>query len=345
MRVQRVAGRPPCFVRKDGQPRGMPARYRPATSARPLGRVELRRARRSPDRDRDALQRRRPINFDEFQALAHHLVDHGSDGLVVAGTTGESPTLSDDEKLELFPAAIDAVGSRATVVAGTGTHDRSLGAAHRARARARRRRVPRRDAVLQQAAAARDRPPLRGDRGATDKPVVVYNIPSRVVVNIEPETIVALAEIESVRAVKQANDDLEQARRILAPASICTRATTTSSCRSSSSAGSAASASTPTSRAPRSKRWYAAARTATSIGARELNEEMAPAYDLFTITTNPIPIKAALNLLGHEVGGYRLPMSSRPSTSSSRSAGASPVSASSSAQAFRRQGATVCFGP
>ena len=52
-----------------------------------------------------------------------YLVDHGSDGIVVAGTTGESPTLSDDEKLELFAAAVDAVGGRATVVAGTGTND------------------------------------------------------------------------------------------------------------------------------------------------------------------------------------------------------------------------------
>ena len=77
----------------------------------------------------------------EFRELARHLVDHGSDGLVVAGTTGESPTLSDDEKLELFAAAVDAVGDRATVVAGTGTYD-TAHSAHltERRARARRRR-------------------------------------------------------------------------------------------------------------------------------------------------------------------------------------------------------------
>src|SRR6185437_12254653 len=63
------------------------------------------------------------VNFDKFRELAGYLVDHGSDGIVVAGTTGESPTLSDDEKLELFAAAVDAVGARATVVAGTGTYD------------------------------------------------------------------------------------------------------------------------------------------------------------------------------------------------------------------------------
>jgi parallel beta-helix repeat protein len=66
------------------------------------------------------------VNFDKFRELANYLVDHGSDGIVVAGTTGESPTLSDDEKLELFAAAVDAVGARATVVAGTGSNDTGI---------------------------------------------------------------------------------------------------------------------------------------------------------------------------------------------------------------------------
>src|SRR4029077_4201763 len=62
------------------------------------------------------------VDFDRFRDLAQHLVENGSDGLVVSGTTGESPTLSDEEKLELFAAAVDAVGDRATVIAGTGTY-------------------------------------------------------------------------------------------------------------------------------------------------------------------------------------------------------------------------------
>ena len=84
------------------------------------------------------------IDFDAFQALARHLVDHGSDGLVVAGTTGESSTLDDGERLDLVRAAIEAVGERATVVADTGTAStaHSIELTER-RARARRRRVPR----------------------------------------------------------------------------------------------------------------------------------------------------------------------------------------------------------
>src|SRR6185437_15019872 len=141
--------------------------------------------------------------------------EHGSDGLVVCGTTGESPTLSDAEKLELFAAAVDAVGDRATVVAGTGTND----TAHSAKLTAKAHELGV-DAFLV-VTPYYNKPPQRAIvrhfqeiAARTDKPVVVYNIPSRVVVNIEPETIAELAKIENVRAVKQANDDLEQARRI-----------------------------------------------------------------------------------------------------------------------------------
>ena len=144
---------------------------------------------------------------------------------------------------------------------------------------------------------------------ATDKPVVVYNIPSRVVINIEPETIAELAEIENVRAVKQAHDDLEQARHIAG-----TRARPLCGRRR------------PDLPVPRARRRRRHLRAHARLGAADerdgaplqrdgdverragLNEEMAPAYDLLKIATNPIPIKAALNLLGHDVGGHRLPM-------------------------------------
>ena len=155
------------------------------------------------------------VNFDKFRELAIYLVDHGSDGVVVSGTTGESPTLSDDEKLQLFAAAVEAVGSRATVVAGTGTNDTRHSAQLTERA----------DELGVDAFLVvtpyYSKPPQRAIvrhveeiAAHTDKPVVVYNIPSRVVVNLEPETIAELAKIENVRAVKQAHDDLEQARRI-----------------------------------------------------------------------------------------------------------------------------------
>jgi 4-hydroxy-tetrahydrodipicolinate synthase len=249
------------------------------------------------------------VNVEKFRELATYLVDHGSDGIVVSGTTGESPTLSDGEKLELFAAAVEAVGSRASVVAGTGTND-TRHSVHLT-ARANELGV---DAFLV-VTPYYSKPPqraivrhVREIAAHTDKPIVVYNIPSRVVVNIESETIAELAKIENVRAVKQAHDDLEQARRIpgfgldlyagddnlIFPflelggiGGICVHTHVWG---------------------PQTKEMVRRYKDGDVEGARQLNDELAPAYDLLKVQTNPIAIKAALNLLGHEVGGYRLPM-------------------------------------
>jgi 4-hydroxy-tetrahydrodipicolinate synthase len=249
------------------------------------------------------------VNLDKFRELANYLVDHGSDGVVVSGTTGESPTLSDDEKLELFAAAVEAVGSRATVVAGTGTND-----THHSAQLTEQANELGVDAFLV-VTPYYNKPPQRAIvrhvqeiAAHTDKPIVVYNIPSRVVVNIEPETIAELAKIENVRAVKQAHDDLEQARRIpgfgldlyagddnlIFPflelggiGGICVHTHVWG---------------------PQTKEMVRRYKEGDVDGARRLNDEMAPAYDLLKVQTNPIAIKAALNLLGHEIGGYRLPM-------------------------------------
>jgi 4-hydroxy-tetrahydrodipicolinate synthase len=249
------------------------------------------------------------VNVEKFRELAVFLVDHGSDGLVVSGTTGESPTLSDAEKLELFAAAVDAVGDRATVVAGTGSND----TAHSAKLTARAHELGV-DAFLV-VTPYYNKPPQRAIvrhfeeiAACTDKPVVVYNIPSRVVVNIEPETIAELGSIENVGAVKQADADLAQARRIVelgldlyagddnlifpflelgGVGGICVHTHVWG---------------------PQTNEMVRRYREGYVDGARRLNEEMAPAYELLQIQTNPIAIKAALNLLGHGVGGYRLPM-------------------------------------
>src|SRR5919201_1856954 len=157
------------------------------------------------------------VDYDRFRELAQYLVEHGSDGLVVCGTTGESPTLSDDEKVELWRLTVDVVGDRATVVAGTGTYS----TAHSVHLTEKAHELGV-DGVLI-VTPYYNKPPPRGTvehfkaiAAATDRPIVVYNIPGRVVVNLEPETICDLAEIPTVKAVKQANDDLDQARRILA---------------------------------------------------------------------------------------------------------------------------------
>jgi 4-hydroxy-tetrahydrodipicolinate synthase len=249
------------------------------------------------------------IDFDSFQRLARHLVDHGSDGIVVAGTTGESPTLSDQERLDLFRAAIEAVGSDATVVAGTGTYSTShsvhltkgahdLGVDGFLVVTPYYNKPPQRGIVAHFEAIAR----------MSDKPIVVYNIPARVVVNIEPETITRLAAIETVRAVKQAHDDLDEARHIVATGldlyagddiliqpflelggigGICVHAHVVG---------------------PQVAEQVKAMRAGDTERAREIDRSLEPAYDLLKVAPNPIAIKAALNLLGHGVGGHRLPL-------------------------------------
>jgi 4-hydroxy-tetrahydrodipicolinate synthase len=250
------------------------------------------------------------VDVDRFQELARFLVENGSDGLVVAGTTGESPTLTDDERLTLFAAAVDAIGDRASVVAGTGTYS----TAHSVHLTERAHELGV-DAFLV-VTPYYNKPPARGVvehfkaiAAASDKPIVVYNIPGRVVVNLEPETICELAEIPTVRAVKQANDDLEQARRILAETDLDLYAGDDVLIHPFLELGGVGGVCVHTHVVgPQVKEMIRAFRTGDAERARRLNEELAPAYDLLKITTNPIAIKAALNLLGHDVGGLRLPL-------------------------------------
>jgi 4-hydroxy-tetrahydrodipicolinate synthase len=249
------------------------------------------------------------VDFDRFRELADFLVANGSDGIVVCGTTGESPTLRDQEKFELWETAVDALGGRASVVAGTGTND----TAHSIHLSERAAEIGV-DALLV-VTPYYNKPPQRGIvehfkavAAATDKPIVVYNIPSRVVINIEPATIERLAEIPTVRAVKQAYDDLDEAREIpgfgldlyagddylIHPflelgglGGICVHTHVVG---------------------PQVKEMVRAFHDGDRARAKELDEQLEPAYELLKVIGNPIAIKAALTLTGHDVGGLRLPL-------------------------------------
>jgi len=249
------------------------------------------------------------VDVDAFKRLANHLVDNGSDGLVVAGTTGEAPTLTDAEKLELFAAALEAVGDRATVVANTGTYDTQhsadlTGEAHDLGVHAFLAVTPYYNKPPQRAIVRH----FQEIACMTDKPVLVYNIPSRVVVNVEPTTMDELAQIENVQGVKQANPDLAQAKHIVA-AGLTLYAGDDNLVLPFVELGGEGGVCVHTHVwGPQTKEMIGRAKSGDLDGARRLNEEMAPAYELLKIQTNPIPIKAAMNLLGHELGGYRLPM-------------------------------------
>jgi 4-hydroxy-tetrahydrodipicolinate synthase len=249
------------------------------------------------------------VDLERFRQLASFLVDNGSDGIVVCGTTGESPTLTDDEKFALWETAVDLLRGRATVVAGTGTYD--TGHSVHLTKKATEIGV---DGLLV-VTPYYNKPPQRGivDHFKTiaafsDLPIVVYNIPSRVVINIEPETIEQLADIPTVRAVKQAHDDLDEAAQIPgfgldlyagddnliypflglgAVGGVCVHTHVVG---------------------PQVKELVTAYRSGDTARAKEIDEALAPAYELLKVVGNPIAIKAALNLLGHDVGGVRLPL-------------------------------------
>jgi 4-hydroxy-tetrahydrodipicolinate synthase len=249
------------------------------------------------------------VDIERFRELAAHLVDNGSDGVVVTGTTGESPTLSDDERFALYAAAVEEIGDRATVVAGTGTystahsvhlteHAHELGV----------------DGFLIVTPYYNKPPPrgivahFRAVAAVTDRPLVVYNIPARVVLNIEPATMAELAEIPNVTAVKQANPDLDQARAIvdlgldlyagdddlIMP--FLELGGTGGVCVHTHVVG------------PQVRELLRRFRAGDVEGARALDAELRPSIDLLRVAPNPIAIKAALNLLGHDVGGHRLPL-------------------------------------
>lgn len=250
------------------------------------------------------------VDVEGFRELATFLVDNGSDGLVVCGTTGESPTLSDKEKLLLFAVAVDAVGDRATVIAGTGTYDtaHSIHLTQQAEALGV-------DAVLV-VTPYYNKPPQRAlvrhfeaIAGATALPVMAYNVPSRVVTKIETQTIARLAEIENVVAVKQAHDDLDDARFIARETRLDLYSGDDPVTFDFLGLGGVGVVSvTAHLWGPQIAEMIRLHREGDVDAARALHEELQPSYDLLKIQTNPIAIKAALNLTGHAVGGHRLPL-------------------------------------
>jgi 4-hydroxy-tetrahydrodipicolinate synthase len=246
------------------------------------------------------------VDIDAARGLARHLVEHGSHGLVVAGTTGESPTLSDDEKLELLRAVIDELGGEATVICGTGTNDTRHSvelteAATDAGA----------DAVLV-VTPYYNKPNPAGLRAhfaavaaATDRPVVLYNIPSRCVVNLEPALLAQIAaDNENVVAVKQANNadlaPIEGIDLLAGNDEIFLRTLELGGTGGILVASHVVG--------DEMREIYDAMSAGESDRARELDGRLAPVYEAMAVTANPIPVKTALEMLGVVSGRLRLPM-------------------------------------
>src|SRR3954451_3615490 len=241
------------------------------------------------------------VNEEAAVALGGHLLANGSDGLVVCGTTGESPTLDDDEMVALVTTMVAELGGEGAIVAGAGsnsTHHATHLVEQMVRAGAH---------GLLSVTGYYNRPNRRGivrhyeevARAAGGTPIVVYNIPSRTTVNLDPELLAELGQIDGIEAVKQSNtpdlrpidgltvltgNDQDLARSLVLG---CAGGI----CLSSHVVGS------------EMRRMFDEPEHRAEIDA-----SLRDVFDAMFCTASPIPVKTALALMGHDVGGLRLPL-------------------------------------
>jgi 4-hydroxy-tetrahydrodipicolinate synthase len=245
------------------------------------------------------------VDHASARRVARHLVDNGSHGMVVAGTTGESPTLSDAEKLELLGSVREEVGREATVIAGTGSNDT-------------RHTVELTKAAAQAGADAAlvvtpyyNKPNRAGIRAhieavaAVGLPVILYNIPSRVVINIPPQDLAELAKIDSVVAVKQANDDelgpIDGLDVLAGNDGVF--------CRTLEFGGAGGILVSSHLVGPQMREIWDAAQEGDIVRAREIDAQLQTIYAATMVAPNPAPVKAALEILGVlESARVRLPL-------------------------------------
>jgi 4-hydroxy-tetrahydrodipicolinate synthase len=240
------------------------------------------------------------LNEDAAVELMHHLLENGSDGLVLAGSTGESPTLTDEEKGRLWELAVAECPEGTTIVAGTGTYDTR----HSVELTERASQIG--VTAMLVVAPYYNKPNRLGIKahfetvaGSTDRPIVVYNIPSRAVIDIPNDLLGELAEIDNVVAVKQAR--YEDMRPIDGLDLLAGNDEVLAKVMDLGGTGGILVASHLVGLQMR--------RIIDEPDSRgEIEDALSDLYKALTVTTNPIPVKAALNMTGHDVGGLRLPL-------------------------------------
>ncbi|MEW6243988.1 MAG: 4-hydroxy-tetrahydrodipicolinate synthase [Bacillota bacterium] len=253
------------------------------------------------------------VAYDKAAELADHLAKNGSDGLVVAGTTGESPTLSSDEKIRLATVVRQAVNGRARVFLNTGSNDTAASVDLTEKATA-----IGLDGIMA-VVPYYNKPPQSGlllhfksVARATDLPVMVYNVPGRTGCNLLPETLEKLAEQPNVVACKEASGNLEQvseiARRVGERVQILSGDDSLTLPMLAVGATGVVSVASHLV-GERIQRMISAFFEGDVMQAKKIHLELLPMFKGLFFTTNPIPVKSALNMLGHGLGGFRPPLS------------------------------------
>ena len=250
------------------------------------------------------------VDMDAAARLMHDLVEQGSDGLVLSGTTGEAPTLTDDEKIALFRLGVKEVGGGAPVIANTGSND-TAHSVHLTQAAL--------EAGVDGVLAVTpyyNKPPRAGLIGhfaaiaEVGAPVILYNIPGRSVINMEPDLIAELAAIENIVAIKEANPDRAHMEAVAAIDGLVLYAGNDDTFIDALELGGAGVISVASHLV--GVRMGEMARCAADGDlprARELDASLHDLYAALFVTANPILVKAALEMTGRlPAAGLRLPL-------------------------------------
>lgn len=252
------------------------------------------------------------VNYEGAAELARHLVDNGSDGLVVGGSTGEAATMTAEEKLKLFEVVLDAVGDRATIIAGTGSNDTMASVRFTQAAE----KVGVHGALV--VGPYYNKPTQEGFyqhfktiAESTSLPIMLYNVPGRTASNVAPETVARLAQIPNIVAIKEASGNVEQATEIVritppdfkvysGDDALTLPILAIGGCGIISVAGHVVG--------NRIQAMIGAFLAGDMKKAQEINLSLLPVFKSMFVVTNPIPVKTAVGLMGLPAGTFRLPL-------------------------------------
>jgi len=252
------------------------------------------------------------VNYAKAAEVAEYLAKNGTEGIVVAGTTGESPVLSDEEKLRLFATVKEQVGSRVSVWAGTGSNNTQ----HSIELSREAEKLgvdgvllvgpyynkPSQEGLYQH---------FRAIAEAINIPAMVYNIPSRTSSNILPETMARLAQIDNIVALKESSGDMNQVSQLayLLPEGMKVYSGDDSLTLPMMALGAYGVVSVASHLVGKDiQRMITAFNNGDTREATRIHLALFPIFKGLFITTNPVPLKEAMNILGMEVGGLRLPL-------------------------------------
>ena len=252
------------------------------------------------------------VDYDQAKRLANALLDSGSDGLVITGTTGEGPTLSSEEKIRLYAEVKEAIGSRGAVIAGTTDNDTAKSIELSAEAEA-----VGVDALLL-TVPAYNKPPQEGlyqhfkaIAEGTSLPCLLYNVTSRTSLNMTDETTIRLSHIDNIVGVKEAGSDLNQITRIIDGAGDGFRVWSgnddeTFSIMATGGYGVVSVLSHLVGNQIKQMMGYLLEGDLEKAAAE--HRRLLPLFKVMFIVSNPIPLKYSLNHVGFNVGPMRLPL-------------------------------------